>query len=160
MLQRGEGVSAAIRSGILSLNLKAPTYIVCVNDIVDDEAYWLIEGKGQQGSDLVIPSVRLTSAFNGGCLRLSANMRSVLAITEKPLGGCPVGSPANILIHRFSGEAMMDPVIDGLDSGLDYESSINQSIDNGGRAEVLWLKRWAPIKTPEDYLAARKLFEK
>jgi NDP-sugar pyrophosphorylase family protein len=143
--QRGEGMTAAVRTGLACVATNS-LYLVCVNDLILDRDYARIEARGREG--LVIPSRLLEQPFDGGRLELEG--RRVLAIVEKPPGGCPPGSAANVMVHRWAGGDSLRALARLLDAGDEYETAVNHLIAGSMSAEVVWLDFWLAIKTPAD----------
>lgn len=157
VLQAGEGMSGAVRTGIEAASGAGVLYLVCANDLILDSDYLKIEDCGRKGADVVIPSRILDRSFVGGRLELHAEARQVRAIVEKPPGGCPVGSAANIMVHRIAGQGLIRRLADYLDAGEEYETALNHVIGQGATAWVAWLDFWMAIKTPQDFDLARRL---
>ena len=157
VLQRGPDMTSAVREGLAHIGFLDSVFVVCVNDIVKDEAYSRIAAARSDNCNLYIPTIRLQNPFIGGRLILCGDARCVLRIDEKPLGGCSLGDYANIMIHRYDADG---PKIlaNALEDGSDYESSVSKAIGRGTlNAEVVHLDSWTPIKTRTDLSVAEQL---
>ena len=80
----------------------------------------------------------------------SGENQRVRRIVEKPPGGCPIGSMANIMVHRVCGSR----VIERLSGAPDYEAAVNELIEAGVPAHAAPIDFWLALKTPEDLVEA------
>ena len=139
--QKGAGMSGAVLTGLEAT--AGPIWLICVNDLVADKDYRTI---AQAQGGIVIPTRPLERVFEGGYLELEASL--VKRIVEKPPGGCPPGSPANIMIHRWT--ACQPRLAQLLKAGIDYESAVNTIIAEGARAVAVPIAHWTALKMPAD----------
>lgn len=149
VVQAGEGMSAAVRTGLAAIGSAGEAWLVCVNDIVADADYARVAARPLGGGGMVIAAARIDRPFQGGMLDLTAGS-AVRRIVEKPPGGCPPGSMANIMIHRFRGAH----VIAHLSRAADYESAVNELIASGVPVQAAIAEFWVALKTPEDLVEA------
>lgn len=153
MVQRGHGMSAAVRTGLDAASGFDAVFLVCVNDLILDEDYGAL-GRTTVEEGLVIPTGRLDRVFHGGMLQLAGD--EVRGIVEKPDGGCPAGAVANIMIHRVAGARTIRDLRNRLRSACEYEAAINAMIAAGLRALAVPVAFWLAIKNPEDYREAER----
>jgi NDP-sugar pyrophosphorylase family protein len=155
ILQRGERMSGAVLTGLQACAGFDGCWLVCVNDIVADTDYRRISSYPLDSNEIAIATHTLDRAFQGGMLHLDPASGRIASIVEKPPGGCPPGSPANVMIHRLQGASIIEMLAGELASGIDYESAVNRLIAQGVRALAVPMDSWIAIKTPEDYERAR-----
>ncbi len=160
VLQEGGDMTRAVRIGLRAAAATETLYVVCVNDLILDSDYAKIEACGGQGADIAIPARILDRTFIGGYLELVPRNRRVRVIVEKPAGGCPPGSAANIMVHRIAGRAWIERLAAHLDSGDPYEAALNRLISAGAAAMAVWVDFWIAIKTPADFERARRRLER
>lgn len=154
VVQRGDSMSAAILTGIEDADADA-ICAVCVNDIVGDEDYARIFAYPCPEGTMAIPSIPLDRDFPGGCLDLNGATGAVRRLVEKPAGGCPVGAPANVMIHRIRGRQLVHRLASLLRGGAEYEAAVNQLIREGVGVAAVPIGSWVAIKTPGDLARAR-----
>ncbi len=143
--QRGGDMSAAVRTGLEEIGVAEPVWMVCVNDIIADSDYRRI---AETAAEIVIPTRPLTRTFVGGCLDIQDGR--VLRIVEKPPGGCPPGAAANVMVHRWTGAALLGRLCERLARGIEYESAFNELVGAGAHALAVPADFWMPLKTPGD----------
>jgi hypothetical protein len=151
VLQRAPEMSGAALTGLQAAGPAEAVYLVSVNDLVHDDDYRRIEEAGRAGAAIVIPSRLLDRTFAGGRLHFFPGTDRVRAIQEKPPGGCPPGSAANIMIHRLAGAPFLGALAERLAAGCEYEAALTSLIAEGVEAIAVWVDFCAAIKTPEDY---------
>lgn len=139
-------MSGAVLAGLTCTTCEN-VFVVCVNDLIADEDYARLQ---YADADLLIPTIPLQATFVGGMLQLGEG-HAVRAIVEKPPGGCPPASAANIMIHRWSGRENIRTLCNRLRAGEEYEAAVTAMIAGGLRAFAVPVKYWAAIKTPADY---------
>jgi CTP:molybdopterin cytidylyltransferase MocA len=144
LLQIGDGMSAAVRTGLQAAGPTGTVWLVCINDIIGDADYAKI-ADAAAGDGIVIPTKVLDRVFHGGHLLLDGDQ--VRAIVEKPPGGCRPGAHANIMVHRVSGGR----AIEALAAATDYEGAVNELIDAGVAVRAAPVDFWIAVKTPEDF---------
>lgn len=154
--QVGEGMSAAVATGLDAVRAQDVAWVVCVNDIILDTAYRAIDERAHEISGLVIPSVILKDVFVGGQLIIGEGTDRILGIREKPRGGCQPGSAVNVMVHRFSSAPLVREVRKQLAAGTEYEDGLTLAIADGHAVVVQWLNEWIAVKTPRDYEIARE----
>lgn len=159
VLQCGDGMSGAVLTGLESSPQHDCLWLVCVNDVVPDADYQRMASRTATPGSILIATRVLEHTFDGGMLTLQPDSLRVDAITEKPPGGCPPGSSANIMIHRISGAAVLASLRQDLTAGIDYESAVNRLIAKGIAAWAVPMNFWIAIKTPEDYRRAMALLQ-
>jgi NDP-sugar pyrophosphorylase family protein len=143
VLQIGEGMSSAVRTGLQAIGPATGVWIVCVNDIILDSDYAKIAAADGEG--ITIPTRMLDRVFHGGHLLLEQDR--VRAIIEKPPGGCPIGAHANIMVHRVSGRRALPT----LAAATGYEDALNELMAKGLPARAVAVDFWIAVKTPEDF---------
>ncbi len=160
VLQQGPGMSGAVLTGLDAVPCVPAVYVVCVNDLVRDSAYYALEQAGEAGADIVIPTRLLDRPFAGGRLHFIAGTSRVTSIEEKPPGGCPPGSAANIMIHRLAGRALLEALAADLRAGSEYEAALTSLIAAGAVGLAVWVDAWVAIKTPADYELAQSVLSR
>lgn len=153
VLQRGSSMSAAVLTGMEESDGDA-ICAVCVNDIVGDEDYRRIFALKGGEEAIVIPTLPLERAFQGGCLDLDSATGAVRGIVEKPSGGCQVGAAANVMIHQIRGGRLLQRLASLLRGGVEYEAAVNKLIGGGVRVSAVPIRSWMAIKTPDDIARA------
>jgi len=154
VLQRGHSMSSAVLTGLEQTEADS-ICIVCVNDIVSGEDYHQLFALNDRDGTILIPTVLLERTFPGGYLELDPNTRAVRRIVEKPQGGCPAGAAANIMIHQIFGRRLLARLKSLLSDGIEYETAINELIEEGTRVVAVPIRWWVAIKTPEDIARAQ-----
>jgi NDP-sugar pyrophosphorylase family protein len=157
--QTGHNMSSAVLSGLQAVPTAGAVWAVCVNDVVGDADYRRLAEFPTGAESIVVPTRVLERVFGGGYLELSNNRTHVRAIIEKPVGGCPPGTMANIMIHRITGRELLSRLSDELAAGQEYEPVVNSLIRSGIPVSAVPLDFWIAIKTPEDFERARELLQ-
>ena len=123
---------------------------VCVNDIVSDQDYRQLFARNGRDGTILIPTVSLEQSFPGGYLELNPKTQAVRRIVEKPQDGCPVGAPANIMIHQIFGRRLLARLKSLLNNGIEDETAVNELIESGTTVIAVPIRWWVAIKTPHD----------
>jgi molybdopterin-guanine dinucleotide biosynthesis protein A len=152
--QAAAGAEGAVLTGLRRTNRDEPQYIVCTNDIVPDDTYVRLARSPEVPIQVV--TARARERFVGG-LTVFAKDRRVTRIDERPAGGCPPGSWANVFIHRFASEDLLRELARLLALGAAYESALNE-IMGSTEALAVPVERWVAIKEPHDLERARRAF--
>jgi NDP-sugar pyrophosphorylase family protein len=154
VLQVGDSMSAAVLTGMNQTEADS-ICAVCVNDVVSDEDYrQLLAMNGRDGT-ILIPTVPLERDFSGGFLEVGPDDRAVRRIVEKPHGGCPAGAAANIMIHQIFGQKLLARLKSFLSNGSDYETAINNLIEEGTSIIAVPIRWWVAIKASDDIARAQ-----
>jgi molybdopterin-guanine dinucleotide biosynthesis protein A len=153
-LQRGNSMSAAVLTGIEEARSEA-VFLICVNDIIDDDGYRAIVSMEHRAETIVIPTRPIERRFPGGYLDLDSATGAVRRIVERPYGGCPVGAAANIMIHRIEGRSLQERIAALLRNGIEYEAAVNELIREGVPVRTAPIHSWVAIKTPDDIARAQ-----
>jgi hypothetical protein len=146
--QRGGDMSAAVRTGLEEICGAESVWVVCVNDIIADTDYRRI---AETAAEIVIPTRPLMRAFVGGCLDVQDGR--VVRIIEKPPGGCPPGAAANIMVHRWTGAALLRRLYEHLARGIEYESAVNELVAASTHVLAVRADFWIALKTPYDLVS-------
>ena len=147
VLQRGDGMSGAVLTGLDEAAGAGELILVCVNDLIETGDYVALR-QTVLPEGIVIATKKLDRVFDGGMLLLDG--ARVRGIVEKPAGGCPAGSAANIMIHHVRGDSVLSALRDRLRAGLEYEAAVNDLIACGVVAVAKAVTRWTALKVPED----------
>lgn len=152
--QAEAGAEGAVLTGLRRMNGDECAYIVCTNDIVPDDTYVRLAASRDVAIQVV--TARLRERFVGG-LTVFAEDRRVARIDERPAGGCPPGSWANVFIHRFASAALVRELARLLAGGAVYESALNE-IMGSTQGLAVPVEPWVAIKEPQDLERARRAF--
>src|SRR5262249_22604914 len=112
-----------------------------------------IAGRPVPQNAIAIATFLLAKTFHGGHLELAPDSDRVQRIVEKPLGGCPPGAWANIMIHRLRGRWLVERLAALLGEGVEYESAVDVVIGEGVTGVPVAVDAWRAIKPPDDFPA-------
>lgn len=154
VLQRGDSMSSAVLTGLDRIEADS-VCIVCVNDIVSGEDYQQLFALNDRDRTILIPTAPLERNFPGGYVELDPDTQAVRRIVEKPQGGCPVGAAANIMIHPIFGRRLLARLKWLLNNGIEYETAVNELIEEGISVVAVPIRSWLAIKTPDDIARAQ-----
>jgi NDP-sugar pyrophosphorylase family protein len=154
VLQRGDSMSSAILTGLDQTEAQS-ICTVCVNDIVSDEDYRKLFALNGRDGTILIPTVPLERSFPGGYLELNSDTGAVRRIVEKPRGGCPAKAAANIMIHQIFGRRLLARLKSLLSNGIEYETAVNDLIEEGASVIAVPMSWWVTIKTSDDIAPAQ-----
>ncbi len=147
--QPGHQVESGIAAGLTASEAYGSVCLSCVNDLVPDKSYALLK-KSSQNNDMAIATGRTSKPFPGGAVSFDKD-GMVQRITEKPTGGCPPGSPINVLLHWFNTPSVRRKIVDKLLEGAKYETLLTQLFVQTVKCSCLSLPVWHAIKHPDDW---------
>jgi UDP-N-acetylglucosamine diphosphorylase / glucose-1-phosphate thymidylyltransferase / UDP-N-acetylgalactosamine diphosphorylase / glucosamine-1-phosphate N-acetyltransferase / galactosamine-1-phosphate N-acetyltransferase len=147
-----DGMKGAVLSVRDHLEENEPILIVSSNDVVEVEAFELVNENSQvaDGIDGFMVAKKVLEYFPGGYVAVDGD--SILQqIVEKPGPGNEPSSLVNLVIHLWKNPSELFAFLDKNENGNDdaYELAISEMIKNDRKIKVLeYDGDWYPIKFP------------
>jgi hypothetical protein len=157
ILQDGGNANTSAFVGLQQAELATSVFLAGIVDLVPDDTYHRLLTT-RASAPLRITTTPLRATFIGGMLDLDQDGTTVRRIIERPPGGCPPGSPANIWIHYINSPDAIHALTNATGRLADYEKAVNHVIASGISAVAVAVPHWVAIKGPDSLDAARQEF--
>lgn len=146
------GMKGAVLAARECVEENEPVLIVSSNDVVDVEAFELINEHSQSAPEVdgFMVAKKVSEYFPGGYVAFDGD-HILQQIVEKPGPGNEPSSLVNIVIHLWKNPSELFAFLEKFENGNDdaYELAISEMIKNDRKIKVLEYKGpWQPIKYP------------